>query len=219
MNHSTLSPRGRGGAADAEETRTLLLDAALRSLADHGYAGTTARGIAKEAGTNPASINYHFGGMRRLLVEALRRSNDARLVRYREATAEVDSIPGLIDTWQRLHDEDVAVGHIGAMVALLGATSSDPALRADLAEVFGSWQGFVEEKVTAALAGTPLGPLFPTEQAAFVILALFVGVELLTGLDGNEERATELFRAGALLAGLIPASISSDLVRGLGGPA
>jgi AcrR family transcriptional regulator len=217
MNRATPSRRARGAAADPEQTRTLLLDAALRSLADHGYAGTTARVIATAAGTNPGMINYHFGGMQQLLVAAMARSNEARLARYRAATAEVESVAELIATWQQLHDEDVAVGHIGAMVALLGATSSSPGLRADLAEIFAAWQGFVEEKVTAAVAGTPLGPFLPTEQAAFVILALFVGVELLTGLDGNEARAAELFRAGDLLAGLLPVAMSSGLVRGLGG--
>ena len=219
MNEPTPAKRARGGAADPEETKALLLDAALQSLAQHGYAGTTARGIAGAAGANPALINYHFGGMRQLLVAALARSNDARLARYRAATAEVDSIAGLIETWQELHDEDVALGHIGAMVALLGATSSDPKLRDDLAGIFASWQGFVEEKVAAAAAGTPLGPFLPTEQAAFVILALFVGVELLTGLDGNEERAAELFRAGGFLAGLLPTAVTSGMLRGLGGAA
>ena len=132
---------------------------------------------------------------------ALARSNEARLARYRAATADVLSVADLIRTWQQLHDEDVAVGHIGALVALLGAASTVPELREDLSGIFSSWQGFVEEKVSAAVAGTPLGPFLPTEQAAFVLLALFVGVELLTGLDGNEGRAAELFRAGDLLAG------------------
>ncbi|MBX3287675.1 MAG: TetR/AcrR family transcriptional regulator [Actinobacteria bacterium] len=217
MNEDATPQRARGGAADPEQTKQLLLDAALRSLADHGYAGTTARGIAAVAGTNPALINYHFGGMRQLLVAALARSNEARLARYREATAEVVSVADLIRTWEQLHDEDVAVGHIGALVALLGATSTVPELRGDLSDIFGSWQGFVEEKVSAAVAGTPLGPFLPTEQAAFVILALFVGVELLTGLDGNEGRAAELFRAGDLLAGLLPDALSSGLLAGLGG--
>lgn len=217
MNEGKPPRRARGGAADPEETRTLLLDAALRSLADHGYAGTTARVIATAAGTNPALISYHFGGMRQLLVAALARSNEARLARYRAATAEVVSVADLIRTWQQLHDEDVAVGHIGALVALLGATSTVPELREDLSGIFSSWQGFVEEKVSAAVAGTPLGPFLPTEQAAFVLLALFVGVELLTGLDGNEGRAAELFRAGDLLAGLLPDALSSGLLAGLGG--
>ncbi|MGN6695946.1 MAG: TetR/AcrR family transcriptional regulator [Aquihabitans sp.] len=217
MNDDAATQRARGGAADPEETRTLLLDAALRSLAEHGYAGTTARGIATAAGANPGLINYHFGGMRQLLVAAMARSNEQRLARYAEATANVASVPELIATWQMLHDEDVAIGHIGAMVALLGATSTVPELREDLAELFASWQGFVEEKVAAAVADTPIGPWMPTQQAAFVILALFVGVELLAGLDGNDERAAELFRAGELMAGLLPAALTSGILTGLGG--
>lgn len=214
MDQKRTTPRARGGAAKPGETRELLLAAALRSLAEHGYAGTSARVIAAAAGTTAASVNYHFGSVQDLLVEAMRQSNERRLVRYREATAEVDSAAGLIATWQQLHDEDVAVGHIGAMVALLGATTSAPELRPQIAEIFAPWLDFVGEKVTDALAGTPIAPMFPTEQASFVVLALFVGVELLTNLDGNEDRAAELFRAGEMLAALASSGVLGTVLGG-----
>lgn len=214
MDQKRTTPRARGGAARPGETRELLLAAALRSLAEHGYAGTSARVIAAAAGTTAASVNYHFGSVQDLLVEAMRQSNERRLVRYREATAEVDSAAGLIATWQQLHDEDVAVGHIGAMVALLGATTSAPELRPQIAEIFAPWLDFVGEKVTDALAGTPIAAVFPTEQASFVVLALFVGVELLTNLDGNDDRAAELFRAGEMLAALASSGVLGTVLGG-----
>jgi AcrR family transcriptional regulator len=214
MDQKRTTPRARGGAAKPGETRELLLAAALRSLAEHGYAGTSARVIAAAAGTTAASVNYHFGSVQDLLVEAMRQSNERRLERYRKATADVESAAGLIATWQQLHDEDVAVGHIGAMVALLGATTSAPELRPQIAEIFAPWLDFVGEKVTDALAGTPIAAVFPTEQASFVVLALFVGVELLTNLDGNEDRAAELFRAGEMLAALASSGVLGTVLGG-----
>lgn len=214
MNDRRTPPRARGGAANPAETRELLLDAALHSLAEHGYAGTSARVIAAAAGTTPASVNYHFGSVHELLVAAMRRSNERRLAEYEAATEDVASARELVATWQRLHDEDVEQGHIGAMVALLSATGSVPELRSQLAEVFAPWLGFAEEKVKGAVAGTPVAAMFPTEQAAFVILALFIGVELLTNLDGNEDRADELFRAGEMLAALVPSGILATLMGG-----
>jgi AcrR family transcriptional regulator len=204
---STSTNRRRGGAADPEETKELLLDAALRCLAEHGYAGTSARVVAGEAGVNPGLISYHFGGMRPMLVAAMRRSNDRRLLRYAEATADVGSIGELIAAWERLHTEDVEVGHIGAMVAMLGATSAVPELRGEMAAIFEPWVQFAKDRVDDALAGSPLGSLVPTEQAGFVILSLFVGMELLTNLDGYGERADELFAVGKGLANFIPSGM------------
>jgi AcrR family transcriptional regulator len=45
-----------------EATRTAIIDAALRSFGERGYDGASTRAIAAAAGTNIASISYHFGG-------------------------------------------------------------------------------------------------------------------------------------------------------------
>jgi AcrR family transcriptional regulator len=45
--------------------------AALHCIAQRGYAATSSRDIAREAGANVASINYHFGSKEALVTEAL----------------------------------------------------------------------------------------------------------------------------------------------------
>lgn len=210
---ATATNRARGAAANPEETKALLLDAAIRTLSDHGYAGTTARAVAAEAGVNPALISYHFGGMRPLLLAAMARSNEQRLERYEVETAPVRSVAELIAAWRRLHDEDVEVGHIGALVAMLGATSSDPEIRTDMADLFQPWLTFTADRVVDAVKGSPLEHILPTDQAAFVILSLFVGMELLTNLDGYDERADELFTTGEALARFLPPGL---LGKGMG---
>lgn len=52
----------RGRPRGAEATRTAILEAAVRGFAGKGFAATSTREIAALAGTNVASIAYHFGG-------------------------------------------------------------------------------------------------------------------------------------------------------------
>ena len=50
-------------AKDApRDTRTAIIEAAMRGFGERGFAATGIREIAALAGTNVASISYHFGG-------------------------------------------------------------------------------------------------------------------------------------------------------------
>ncbi|GIF06596.1 TetR/AcrR family transcriptional regulator [Actinoplanes siamensis] len=64
---STPPPRRR----DAARTRQALLDAARRRFANAGYAGTTVRDIADDAGVNVALINRYFESKEGLFEAAL----------------------------------------------------------------------------------------------------------------------------------------------------
>lgn len=66
---STTTPARRPGRPAAH--RDKLLAAAITCLREKGYAGTTARDLVEESGTNLASIGYHFGSKEALLHEAL----------------------------------------------------------------------------------------------------------------------------------------------------
>lgn len=54
-------------------TLSRLLDGAERSIFRHGYKGSSIRRIAQEAGTNIASINYHFGSKKELFAAIIQR--------------------------------------------------------------------------------------------------------------------------------------------------
>ncbi len=68
VSHSDMKPiaqqaENRGpGRPGGEESRARILEAAGRLIADRGYDGVSIRELAREAGVNGASINYHFGG-------------------------------------------------------------------------------------------------------------------------------------------------------------
>jgi AcrR family transcriptional regulator len=46
-----------------ERRRDALERAGLALLAEHGWAGVTARAVAEHAGTNPGLLHYHYGGL------------------------------------------------------------------------------------------------------------------------------------------------------------
>lgn len=57
----------------ALDTKAALLDAAGELFAASGFDGASVRAIAERAGTNVASVNYHFGSKENLYAEVLRR--------------------------------------------------------------------------------------------------------------------------------------------------
>lgn len=61
---------------DAAETRRLLLEAARRRFAANGYAATTVRDIADEAGVNVALINRYFSSKEGLFEQCLSVTHD-----------------------------------------------------------------------------------------------------------------------------------------------
>ncbi len=56
---------------DGATTKAQLLEAAGVLFAEKGFDRTTAKEIAEKAGTNAASVNYHFGGIEGLYEEVL----------------------------------------------------------------------------------------------------------------------------------------------------
>jgi AcrR family transcriptional regulator len=59
--------RPRGPRDERGVTVAQITDAARASFANHGWAGTTLRGVAREAGVDPALVHYYFSSKEELL--------------------------------------------------------------------------------------------------------------------------------------------------------
>jgi AcrR family transcriptional regulator len=64
--------RGPGRRAGESRTREAILDAARRRFGEQGYDGATIRGIAADAGVNPALVHHFYGSKERLFAAAMR---------------------------------------------------------------------------------------------------------------------------------------------------
>ncbi|MFZ2528116.1 MAG: TetR/AcrR family transcriptional regulator [Rhodococcus sp. (in: high G+C Gram-positive bacteria)] len=81
-------------------TRTKLLDAAIGSLVEYGYAGTSTQGIAKRAGVSRGAQLHHFPTKESLVVAAVAHLVDKRLVEILEARPEPDrALEALFDAF------------------------------------------------------------------------------------------------------------------------
>lgn len=64
--------RGPGRRAGENRTREAILGAARRRFGEQGYDGATIRGIAADAGVNPALVHHFYGTKERLFTAAMR---------------------------------------------------------------------------------------------------------------------------------------------------
>jgi AcrR family transcriptional regulator len=54
-----------------QPTRRVLLDAARQEIMEHGYHGTSLRGVARRCGVDPSLVRHYFGSKEELLLEAV----------------------------------------------------------------------------------------------------------------------------------------------------
>ncbi len=203
---------GTRGAA----TRARIVQAAIETLQHEGYAGTSARAIAATGGFNQALIFYHFGSVRDVLIAALDRTSETRMEAYRVAAAEATDLVELTKVAGRIYREDLASGHVKVMVELIAGASSDPELAPAIVARVEPWIAFARAEVARIGAGSPLAGLVPPQDAAYAIVALFLGLEMLSHLEGDTARTERLFELANGLAamatnlGLIESSAHGD---------
>ena len=202
-----LKRRSPAGRADA--TRERLVRAALKTLTQEGFFGTTARAIARSGKLNQALIFYHFGSVNRLLLAALDATSRDRLERYRTELTGVTRISDLVEVMARLYKEDVLSGHITAVQEMVAGGSSMPALRKDVLARMEPWVEFAREVISRVTAGTVVEKLVPVDDLAFSSVALYFGIETITNLGGDRSRAETLFATGRRFAPIADALLQS----------
>jgi AcrR family transcriptional regulator len=185
-------------------TRTKLIDAAIGTLKEEGFSGASARAIAERAGLNQGLIFYHFGSVPNLLLAGLDSVSARRMGRYGEAVDRVGSPTELVDVATAIFREDLDAGYVAVLVELIAGASSTPGLGSEVSARLGPWFAFAEQAVTTAL-GPPLDGLLPPGDVAYAIVALYLGLEMLTHLDGDRARALGLFAHAKNLAAVLEA--------------
>ena len=193
---------GRPATRDASGAPRVVA-ATIETLNREGYAGTSARAIAATGGFAQGVVFYHFGSMTDVLLAALDETSRVRLERYESAVAAADSLPALLEAAATVFREDLDAGHVKVLAELIAAASSVPGLGHEINVRIAPWTDFTEAAIARVVGTSPVGALVPARDAAFAIVALFLGIEMLTHLDGDTTPAAGLFDAAARLAQLL----------------
>jgi AcrR family transcriptional regulator len=195
----------RPGPASGERstaTRQALVDAAIETLRFDGFAGASARAIAARAGVNQGLVFYHFGSVAELLLAALDEVSARRLRRY-SVVVEAAGSPGeLVAAAAEIFREDLDEGYVTVLVEMIAGAASSPALGEQVAARLAPWRAFAEQAIATTIAGSALESLVPTGDVAYAVVALYLGLEMLSQLDGDRAPALGLFDQARRLAAL-----------------
>jgi AcrR family transcriptional regulator len=185
--------------SELDETRTKILDAAFRQLAERGYAALSVREIGKEAGVNHALVNYYFGTKDKLVIEVLDAANRRLLERQQKMYA---SEGGFAEKWaaaRRFYQEDLRSGFVRVQAELLAASFSNAELREKVLPRVEAWKAVVLGGVREALktldsCGVSLPPVFTADAIACFISEFWLGMEI-SNLLGSDPESGEHRRA------------------------
>ena len=175
------------------DRRAQIIDAAIGSLKEVGYAGTSIREIARRGGFNSALISYYFGGLQNLLLAALDHSSEIRMSRYSKAVDEASGAEELMQVARQIYKEDVEGGHITIFTELIAASLAHRELGPELIARADPWLDFVEGAIKKAAGDSPLFQMLPPREIAYGILCFYLGVNLMTQLDPDSTRVEGLF--------------------------
>lgn len=187
--------------------------AALETLKEEGFAGTSARAIARRGNFNQALIFYHFGTLNDLLLACLDRTSAERMARYRDAVRRPGSIEERIRLAAELYREDLQTGHITVISELIAGSLSRPDLGPEVVARMEPWVELVEEVLSYLLADSALAGVIQPRPLAFGIIALYLGVDLLSHLDHDHSRAEALFETAGRLVPLLAPVMGEFTVR------
>ena len=187
-------PRRQPAAGD--ELRPRLIDAAVTVLARDGFAHTSARAVAQEAGTVNGSVFYYFGSMDGLLAETAAALAERGIARIREGLggdrAHVEW-PNRLAAVMRAEAE----GDDGrAVMELFVGSRTSPALAAEVRAAIDSAIDYAASELSAVLGSSPITQLIPVSLAAELGAAAFLGIEVLA----QNGRQIDLERLAAALA-------------------
>jgi AcrR family transcriptional regulator len=198
-------------AATLTGTKLQIAQAALDTLKQKGFAGASAREIASTGTFNQALIFYHFGSVQNAMLAALDLVSARRMTAYGQAFEQARTLPELASLARRIYAEDLENGYVTVLGEMVAGGVSDVELGGKVVARLQPWIDLVADKLQEVLAGSLLESMIPAGDVAFAIVALYLGVDMLSHLEGEHARAESLLGLGERYAPLFGALLPSQL--------
>ena len=130
--------------------------------------------------------------------------------RYAAAVEGAQSLEDLLGVARDVYREDLESGHVTVLSEMIAGSLGHPELRAEIFSRVEPWIDFAENAITSVLAGSPFEHLLPARDVAFAIVAFYLGMEQLSQLQPDVDRAAPLFDAATQLAPLVAPFLSAE---------
>jgi AcrR family transcriptional regulator len=186
------SPEREPTAGGLAGTKLEIVHAALETLKTVGFQGASAREIARTGSFNQALIFYHFGSVRNLLLAVLDLVSARRMDAYRPAFSRASTIPELASLAREIYTADLEQGYVTVLGELVAGGVADRELGREVVARIQPWIEMVEHKLRELLAGSILEAAIPARDVAFAIVALYLGIDMLSHLEESHVAAESL---------------------------
>ncbi len=185
MEAPARTPRTQAQRRD--EMRRVLLDAAVDSLVEHGFAGTTTLEVQRRAGVSRGALLHHFPSKAELLVATIGHLTEMRARELKARASELPEGPARIDAVLDLLWECFAGPLFQVSIELRAAARTEPELRRVLtAAERGVRDGILAQ--TRAMMGKDVAARPGFEAAIDLTLHLMMGAATTALLHGEEAR-------------------------------
>jgi AcrR family transcriptional regulator len=189
-------------------TKRDIVLAAIETLRRNGYHGASAREIARIGAFNQALIFYHFGSVQKLMLAALDYVSERRLEAYKPSFEAASTVPELAALAHEIYAADLEQGFVTVLAELVAGGMSDTELGQQVFERIRPWLSMVEAKLGELVSGTALERIVPARDAAFAIVALYLGIDLMSQLLNDRAAAESLLDLGTRYAPAAQALLS-----------
>ena len=172
-----------------EARRTQMLQAAAELICERGFGETRIADVAKRAEASSALVIYYFGTRERLLVDALRYSEQNFYDTAREMLAEVSSARerlSLLVRWTCVPENEGDVpGAWGLWFDLWAQAFRHPEVKQDRVELDARWRDMIVDVVKAGQADGDIGKV-NARSFALTFAALLDGLSIQVALEDPE---------------------------------
>lgn len=192
-----------------ERTRREILDVAAAAFGERGYAGTSISDVIRAAGVTKGGFYFHFASKEALALAVLRYKQEQWAGRVLAATMRheraIDQLRAMVDSLCELHEQDPSAKSIGRLCREL---AEDPNLVPQLAPQFTTWIDLTTALFARAQDEGSIRADVDAQAAGEAAVASFVGMEILSEVDGRPLRPRVEGLVGLFLTALAPCAES-----------
>jgi AcrR family transcriptional regulator len=173
-----------------EARRVEMLRAAAHLICERGFGDTRIADVAKRAGVSSALVIYYFGTRDRLLVDALRYSEESFYEAAEQMLAEVSSLRerlSLLTKWTCVPEgNDEIPGAWGLWFDLWAQAFRHDEIKAGRAELDARWRKMIVNAIKSAEASDELDIKVNARMFALEFSALLDGLSIQVALEDPE---------------------------------